>query len=423
MHAEVISIGDELTSGLSLDTNAQWLSRRLAKLGIWAMYHTTVADQLPAIVDVLRAAIDRADVVVVTGGLGPTADDLTRQALATTLGRPLICDEGALDRIRCLFARRGREMPERNKLQAMLPEGSRLVPNPHGTAPGIAVETVGRGGSPVHVYCLPGVPAEMREMWERTLEGELGRLGGGRVILTKRLRCFGAGESAIEAMLPDLIRRGRHPQVGITASGATITLSVTADGTTEDECRAAMEPTLATIRQCLGQLVFGEDDEELQDVVVRLLRRRGRTLALAEWATEGLLIDWLASAAGRGPDPEIAGGIVAASETALIGTLDIPADVLPTHRPASTEFTEAMAEAARRKFVADYALAVGPLVRISSAADAPVPVAVALVTPEGTRCRTVSVAGHPALQKVFLAKSALDLLRHELLAEKTEPRP
>jgi len=427
MHAEVISMGDELTSGQSLDTNAQWISRRLGQLGIWVLYHTTVGDQLAAIVDVFRAAIDRSDVVVTTGGLGPTEDDLTRQALAATLDRPLVCDETALDHIRCLFARRGRQMPERNRLQALLPTGARLVPNPHGTAPGIAVEVARDERPAAYVYCLPGVPTEMRQMWDQTVAPELRRLGGAhRIIHSRRLKCFGAGESAVEAMLPGLTERGRLPRVGITASRATITLTVTAEAATEAECCQVMEPTLATIRQCLGNLVFGEDDDELEDAVVQILRRQRKTLATAEWATGGLLVDWLRSAAGDGP--EIAGGLVAANPTTLAGLVDLSAEFLrpkpnrdrqgaaenPTGEAA---WVETLAQATRRKFATDYALAVGPFPPDTPAAETPQPVTFALATSKQVRSQNLPLASHPALRKVFCAKTALNLLRLELLAQ------
>ena len=275
MNAEIISIGDEIASGQLLDTNSQWLSQRLGELGIRVLYHTTVGDELDAGVDVFRQAIDRADVVVATGGLGPTADDLTREVLAQATGRGLVRDEEALTHIRQLFARRGWAMPEQNEVQAMLPEGSRLIPNPHGTAPGIAMDVPREGRSPCRLFALPGVPAEMVEMWEPSVAGALRSAGaGGRVIRHRLVKCFGAGESQIESMLPDLIRRGRIPRVGITASKTTIILRITAEGATDEECFAAVEPTVATIRQCLGELVFGEDEIELEDVVVRLLGER-----------------------------------------------------------------------------------------------------------------------------------------------------
>ncbi|MBL9082371.1 MAG: CinA family nicotinamide mononucleotide deamidase-related protein, partial [Planctomycetales bacterium] len=294
MRAEIISIGDELTSGQRLDTNSQWLSQRLGELGVETGYHTTVADDLEANTRVFREAVDRADIVISTGGLGPTADDLTRDVLAAAVGKPLVFDEAALRHIEGLFARRARAMPERNKVQAYFPEGSRVIPNPQGTAPGIDIDVPRPDRGPSRVFALPGVPAEMKEMWSATVGPAIQAMQPEpRIIRHRRIKCFGVGESDLEQMLPDLIRRGRVPSVGITVHEATITLRITAAGRDEAECRAAMEPTAQTIYECLGELVFGEEDDELQDAVVRLLARRDLTLAVGEWGTAGLLTEWL----------------------------------------------------------------------------------------------------------------------------------
>ena len=211
MHAEVLAIGDEITSGQTLDTNSQWLSQRLGELGIAVLYHSTVGDQLPACTEVFRHSIDRADVVVATGGLGPTADDLTREALAAAAGRPLEMAPDAMQYIRRMFARRNRPMPPQNQRQAMFPAGSRVVLNPHGTAPGIDLEVPREGRPACRVFCLPGVPAEMVEMWHASVGPAIAALLGDdrRIICQRRIHCFGAGESQIESMLPDLIGRGR----------------------------------------------------------------------------------------------------------------------------------------------------------------------------------------------------------------------
>ena len=299
MNAEILAIGDEITGGQLLDTNSQWLSQRLGELGIRVLYHSTVGDELEPCREVFRRAIERADIVIATGGLGPTADDLTREALAAAVGRPLVLDHEALMHVRGLFARRKREMPKSNERQACFPAGSRIIPNPNGTAPGIDLDAQRGDGGSCRFFALPGVPAEMRDMWHGTLLAALRGLGAGkRVILRRNIRCFGAGESQLEAMLPDLIRRGRRPRVGINASRATIILRITAEGESEQECLAQIDPTVAEIRNCLGTLVYGEGDEELQDVIIGMLQRRGQTLSSAEIATTGLAAQWLATASG-----------------------------------------------------------------------------------------------------------------------------
>jgi nicotinamide-nucleotide amidase len=309
-------------------------------------------------------------------------------------------DEEALEHVRGMFARRGRPMPPQNEIQAMFPAGSRVIPNPHGTAPGIDLDALREGRPACRVFCLPGVPAEMIEMWrESVAPAILGLLGSGRRVIRRRLiHCFGEGESQIESMLPDLIRRGRQPLVGITASKATITLRITAEGRTEEECFAAMEPTVATIRQCLGTLVFGEGDDQLQCAVVRLLRRRGKTLATVECGAAGLLAEWL-------------GGIEGSADVYLGG-------LLLTNPTA--ESTEVIAACCRAQFGADYGLAVSrlpsPVGRGAGGEGGQPSVTLVLASPEGVRLQSVPLLIHPELLRIYIAKQALNVVRLALLA-------
>ncbi len=400
MHAEIISIGDEITSGQLLDTNAQWLSQRLEERGIRVLYHTTVGDELEPNVDVFGQAIQRADLIIATGGLGPTADDLTREALAQAVGVPLQLDSEALESIKALFARRNRPMPQQNELQAMFPAGSRVVKNPNGTAPGIDMEISREGRSPCRVICLPGVPAEMVEMWNDSVASIIDSLSNDstrRVICRRLIHCFGAGESQIESMLPDLIRRGQRPTVGITASKATITLRIAADGETEQKCLAAIEPTAATIRKCLGSLVFGEGDDTLQQVVVELLRERGQTLATAECGTAGLAAQWLGEASNV--QNVYCGGLVV---------------MAPTTDP------ETMAADCRQQFNADYGLAIGPFPTDGVQESGPQPVVLALASPKGVERKEIPFGIHPALTRIYYAKHALNFLRLVLLREQRD---
>jgi nicotinamide-nucleotide amidase len=415
MRAEVISIGDELTSGQRLDTNSQWLSQRLGELGVETAFHTTVADDLEANVRVLAAAVERADVVVVTGGLGPTADDLTREALAQATGRELVLDAEALKYIEAMFARRARPMPERNKVQAYFPAGSRVVQNPEGTAPGIDLDVAREGRGPSRVFCLPGVPAEMRQMWEATVGPAIRAMRpDARIIRHRRIKCFGVGESDLEAMLPDLIRRGRTPSVGITVHEATITLRITAEGANDEECRAAMEPTAQTIYECLDRLVFGEEDDELEHAVVRLLRQRDLRLATAEWGTCGLLAEWfgdVADAAGY-----YVGGTIVGGEIPAVKWLGVSAEIVTGDDAARSATTKRLAETTRERFGADLGLAVGPAPAArETASAAPPEICFALASREGTTVRKTPYAGHSAILKSRAAKQALNLLRLELM--------
>ncbi|HTU23774.1 MAG TPA: CinA family nicotinamide mononucleotide deamidase-related protein [Pirellulales bacterium] len=436
MIAEIISIGDELASGERLDTNSQWLSQRLGELGVKVVYHTTVADDLPANLDVFRRALQRADLVVTTGGLGPTADDLTRDALAAVLGVELVLDSAALEHIRSLFARHNRPMPERNRLQALFPAGSRKIDNPAGTAPGIDLLFPRPGQTDSRLFALPGVPAEMREMWAGSVAPAVAAmLPEPRVIRHRRIKCFGAGESQVEQMLPDLIRRGREPSVGITVHEATITLRITAAGPTAAACQAAIAPTEETIREALGVLVFGTEDDELEDVVVRLLGEQRRTVASIEWGTRGRLARWLARAAGE--DACFAGGVTIASVAAAERIL---AAAGPAPPAGGAEFAERLAIGCRRVFQTDYALAAGPFPHVDPTAGAPIAPSdplekkpgasestsgasgpaefhFALASAEGTTVRSSTLAHHPAIWEPRAAKQALNLLRLALVRQ------
>jgi len=414
MHAEIIAIGDEITSGQLLDTNSQWLSQRLEEMGVRVLYHTAVGDELDACAEVFRRAIARADVVIATGGLGPTADDLTREALAEATGRPLTLNLKALEHVRAMFARRKGRMPDRNQQQAMFPEGARMIHNPNGTAPGIELDVPREDAASCRVFALPGVPAEIKEIWDDSVARRLGELGGGRTVVRhRRIKCFGAGESHIEAMLPDLIRRGRTPRVGINASKTTIILRITAEGASEAECHQAMEPTIATIRACLGELVFGQGDDELQDAVVRLLQQQNKTLATAEWGTAGLVAEALDSVVEA--EGYYLGGVVSASETALKRTLDVPSDLLARHAAQSGEVAAAMAAGCRERFGADYALAVARFPAFDPAVADPQPAYFALADAEGVTVKQFPYAGHPATLRILCAKRALNMVRLAML--------
>lgn len=400
MRAEVIAIGDELTTGQRLDTNSQWLSQRLTEMGVQVAFHTTVGDDLDDNVAAFHTALERADVIVCTGGLGPTADDLTRNALATATNTELVRDQTSLEHIEKLFANRGREMPEKNQVQADFPAGSKPIPNPHGTAPGIEMEICSK-----ILFALPGVPAEMHEMWQATVAPRILELQPeSKVIRHRRIKCFGVGESQLEAMLPDLIRRGREPRVGITASDATITLRITATGKDQQACQTAMEPTVATIYESLGTLVFGEEDDELQHAVLRPLQQQGLTLSVAEWATAGLVTDWLQTASG---DSGIfSSGIIIADRKELP---DLPADT----EDHSVQTAIVMAEIIRQRAKSDIGLGIGAFPPITDSTEAQV--CVALAFPKQTRKLRFPCAAHPAIVRSRTAKQALNALRLALI--------
>lgn len=413
MKAEIFSIGSELTWGKNLDTNAQWLSQRLAENGIFVAFHTTVSDDMDDMIRSLAIACQRTDFVILTGGLGPTLDDLTREAVAKVMGVSLELDPDSLATIEGMFTRRGRTMPERNRVQAMFPKGTRPIPNPCGTAPGIFAEHDG-----ALIACLPGVPSEMKEMFAQSVLPEaLRRFGGGKAYVSRTIRCYGAGESAIEEMLGDLTRRGRQPEVGITASEATISLRIFAEGTTPEEARAKADVDASEIYAKLGKLIYGEEDETLQAVVVRLLTQRKQTVATAESCTGGLVGNLITDIPGS--SDVYPGGIVSYSNAAKNKFLGVPNELLETVGAVSPEVASAMATGARKVFGADYGLGITGIAGPGGGTETkPVGlVYIALAHADGVEVTQYNWSSSRTSTKLRSAKAALQLLRQQLAAQ------
>lgn len=410
MHAEIVAIGTELTTGAKLDTNSQWLSLELSAVGIPVKFHTTVADDLEANIAVFRNAVDRADVVLVSGGLGPTLDDLTRDVLAGMMNRPLVLDEPSLVIIKEMFSRRGREMPPRNVVQAMFPEGSTVLPNPRGTAPGIFAELPREGRSPSHVFCMPGVPSEMKAMFrEQVLPRIISDKTHGRVIRHHRMNIFGLGESACEEMLGDVTARNRDPEVGITVHEATITLRIVAEGNSISECEEKIAATREIVQQRLGAYVFGVEDEELEHVAVRMLTEHQVTVATVEAGTGGVVAQRLTTVAGSAKC--FLGGIVATNSQTLHALQGLSAEQLLQAGPVSSDAAALMAKTCRERFATDYGMAVTP---VELQEDGTPLMYMAVAGPERTVVRELKFARDTTILRSWAAKSVMNLLRLEL---------
>jgi nicotinamide-nucleotide amidase len=425
--AEIISIGSELTSGKNLDSNSQWLSIELAKIGVPVHFHTTVADNLDENISVMRTAIERCELVVITGGLGPTQDDLTREAMAAVAGVGLEFHQPSFDAISAMFARRKRAMPDRNRVQALFPAGSEPIPNHHGTAPGIwmwAGKVEGQTKAEANVpstlnaqpstllIAMPGVPSEMYLMFAEQVRPRLmQKFGLRRVIVHRKINAFGAGESDVESKLLDLTQRGRQPEVGITVHDATISLRVAAAADSEDEAHQLIEPTARTIYERLGSLIFSEGDAELQHVVAQLLERHGLTLSTAEGCTGGTVAQRLVAIPGA--SRWFRGGIVAYSNDAKDHLIDVSRDLIESHGIVSREVAEGMAAACRRKFSSDLAVAtVGIAGPDGATPEKPVgTLCVGVAGPGGVISNRVTVWGDRETIQSRGAKHALNQVR------------
>lgn len=446
MLAEVLSIGNEVISGRILDTNAQWLSRRLEDVGYRVRFHTAVGDDAEDLIEAFRRGAGRVDLVVATGGLGPTEDDLTRDALAAAFDLPLEMNLEALDQIRSLFARRQRVMPPRNELQARFPRGARAIRNPNGTAPGIELDvaaTQQAGGTSGDanaaavdrpaprprslIICLPGVPAEIAEMWDDSVARRLMEHNArGLRIVHKQIKCFGAGESQIESMLPEGFVRQTDPRVGINASATTIIFRISAQAATVDECRAKIAPVVETLYAKLGDLVFGEDDDELETVVCRLLAARGQTVGVIDCGSGGLVAERLGAAAAGGFRGGCAPGDTAAlarlaelceqRETAWAGA-ERPTGAVTSDSSSAAARAASLAQAARRLWSSDWGLAVSSLPPEGPQASPPRPFAVAAADENGVQAKELPYAGHPAWLRAWICKQALNTLRLALLRQ------
>ncbi len=413
MKAEVISIGDEMTSGQRLDTNSRWLSQQLADLGVTTIRHTTIADDLDANIDVFASAAQRADVVISTGGLGPTLDDLTRDALSAAFDAPLELDEASLAHIENMFSQRKRPMPERNRVQAMMPRGTRVIPNPHGTAPGIELSVLRTGKSPSRIFALPGVPAEMVEMWNGTVQHRVLEMLGPDIapVMFHTIKMFGVGESDVEVQLPDLMRRDRYPRVGITVSRATISLRIVAQARSQAEFDALIAPTVAEIEAAMGVLIFGSGEDELEHAVLRLLRDRNQSLAVVEIGPSALAGNWLLGAMTE----QDAGRISVLS----FGSLEQASQRLVSFAGADGLLSlPQLAQAVKEFTGADIGMAFGTYASATILKDRKpaADVDVALCgTGLPTDVRSRSIIGHPDILNDRVAKTALDALRLALI--------
>ena len=348
MRCEVLAVGTELLLGQLVDTNSAWIGEELAAAGIDSYLHVVVGDNQDRVVDALRGLLAQSDAVIVCGGLGPTPDDLTREAIAEVMGVRLRRDEDLVDEIREMFSSRGRPMPPSNARQADVPEGARAIPNRNGTAPGLLCPF----GAKV-IYAVPGVPYEMQLMVKDAVIPDLLERSGGRAtIVSRSLRTWGIAESALAERIAERVENQTNPTIAFLARGIEgLYLRITAKAETETEARALIAAEERTLRAELGELVFGVDDETMESVVVDILGRRGWTLGVAESLTGGLVGSRVCEVPGS--SEVFKGSIVAYASEVKRSLLGVSAE-----KVVSAECAMQMADGARRVLGADVGLGI-----------------------------------------------------------------
>jgi nicotinamide-nucleotide amidase len=387
------------------------IGEMLIAAGLPVEWSVCVSDEEDEIVRFLEMACRDAKIVIVTGGLGPTQDDKTREALARLVGTDLVRDESIIDGIRERFKAFGRTMPEANAKQADIPSTGRAIDNPWGTAPGIRVEHNG-----AVLYAIPGVPGEARHMLEEQILPELAASGGAAIIRARELRCVGIPESELADRFPDLATAA-NPRMAFLPGGGEIKLRFVARGVTPEDCTATLDEAERVVRERVGPFVYGVDHQTLETVVGEMLTKRGQTVATAESCTAGGLASRISNIAGS--SEYFVGGIVAYTSDAKVEQLGVPRDVIEKHGLVSEEVARAMAVGAQERLSADYALSI-------TCAAGPEPHD---GVPPGTMClglagpggladaRSVRVPGDRAQVRSFAATFALSMLRTHLLAQ------
>lgn len=404
MTCEIVAVGTELLLGQIVDTNSAYLSARLAEIGVSLYRRATVGDNLERLVSTLREAWERSEGVITIGGLGPTDDDLTREAIAQLLDEPLVMDAEQAEHIRQFFEARGREATPRQLRQAMRPLSARPIPNPNGTAPGLYMEKAGKV-----LFALPGPPNEFIPMVQGHVLPALGARTGGRVIRSRVLRLCGIGESDAEAQLQDLIV-SENPTLAPLAKLGEVHFRITARAESATEADQMITQMERQVRERLGYYIFGTDETTLEQAVVELLTHHRQTVAVAESCTGGLLGNRITDVPGS--SEVFLGGIIAYSNAVKQAELGVPAEVLATVGAVSEETARAMAEGVRQRLGSHWGVAITGIAGPGGAtADKPVGlVYVALSDPNTTVVRRQQFLGDRTTVKWRSAQYALWLL-------------
>lgn len=411
MRVETLSIGTELLLGQIVNTNASDIAVRLADSGLTHVRQTVVGDNAQRMESAIAEAVGRSDALIITGGIGPTADDITREAVAAVAGADLLFDERYAHEMRVRWERLGREFPESNLKQAYRPEGADPVVNTKGTAPGFRIQIDG-----CWVFALPGVPAEMCAMLDEQVMPFLRALGnkGAAVVVSRVVHSWGMSEAAVGELLDDVFHGSQNPTVAFLASAGVIKIRLTARASTERDARTLIEPLEETVRERLGDRVFAVDGETIEEIIHTTLLERGWTIATAESATAGLVASRLTSVPGS--SETFRGSIGAYAPDVKTSLLGVPASLMADKGIVSEDTALAMARGARDRLDTDVAVAVtgsaGPEALEVEAGT----MCVAVVTPQGERSRTFKMPGDRERVRTYTATAALHQIRFALAA-------
>ncbi len=412
MRCDVVAIGTELLLGQIVDTNSAHIGQQLAANGIDSLLQLKVGDNLDRMTAVLRSALVDADALIVCGGLGPTHDDVTREAIAAVMGVELVHDEAIAQVITGMFAARGRTMAANNLRQALVPVGASIIPQTRGTAPGLICPVTLDGVNKV-VYAVPGVPHEMIDMLERAVLPDLRRRSGlAAVIVSRTLRTWGESESGLNERLDpiiDQLQASGAATLAFLASGwEGIKVRLTAKADTFEQAMARLAPVEAHVRSIVGDQVFGIDDQTMESVVLDLLRQRGWTLGLAESVTGGLVAGRITNVPGA--SEVFRGSVVSYASQVKFDLLGVEPGPVVSERAAGQ-----MAEGARRVLHADVGLALTGVAGPSEQDGMPIgTLCVGIALPDGTTTRTLRMPGAREQMRQMSVISALDLLRRQL---------
>jgi len=410
MKAEIIAVGTELLLGQIANTNAQFISKKLAEVGIDVLYHSVVGDNAARLAGLVETAQQRSDIIIFTGGLGPTKDDLTKETIARCMGRTLALNSEAMEQILAFFARRGTPMTENNRKQALVIEGSTVFPNDHGMAPGMAVESSG-----IRYLLFPGPPKELNPMFENyALPYLLSLSSDSQVVHSKVLRFYGIGESLLEEKLIDLIDGQSNPTIAPLANEAEVTIRITAKADTIQKADEMISEVEREIESRVGEFIYGYNQDSLHSVLVAKLKENGLTLSLAESCTGGLISHLITNIPGS--SEVYAGGYVSYTEKAKVQALGVDSALIDKHGTVSEEVASAMALMAKSKMSADIALSVTGVAGPGTVEGKPVgQVFIGVATANGEKVYPLKLSGTREGIQLRAAKYGMYYLLKELV--------